>query len=155
MTSIGNKKMSTHVSPPANIITFRLTLTDMTFDHTEWIGQYFRPRQMKYYQTVSQDCIINLYISGNAENLEEIQQNLDFSYVRILKMMYSTDDMVRLLAGAALAVFAFNSLQNQKDIAEQGGVRFSCFIPFLQSEDEFFRCNAAFQVNTPLEGANS
>ncbi len=95
--------------------------------------------------------MINLSISGNAENLDEIQQNLDFSYVRILKMMYSSDDMVRLLAGAALAVFAFNSLQNQKDIAEQGGVRFSCFIPFLQSEDEFFRCNAAFQVATPRD----
>merc|ERR1712038_2020120 len=68
------------------------------------------------------------------------------SYVRILKMMYSQDPLVRLLAGAALAAFAYNSLTNQKEIAEQGGVRFNCFIPFLQSEDEFFRCNAAFQV---------
>ena len=87
-----------------------------------------------------------LLISGNNENLEEIKQNLDFSYVRVLKMMYSQNPLVRLLAGAALAAFAYNSLTNQKDIAEQGGVRFNCFVPFLQSEDEFFRCNAAFQV---------
>ena len=86
------------------------------------------------------------HIPGNSEILEEIQQNMDFSYVRILKMMYAQDDMVRLLAGAALAAFAFNSLQNQKDIAEQGGIRFSCYVPFLQSEDEYFRCQAAFQV---------
>ncbi len=71
---------------------------------------------------------------------------MDFSYVRILKMMYSQTQLVRLLAGASLAAFAYNSLVNQKEIAEQGGVRFNCFVPFLQSEDEFFRCNAAFQV---------
>ena len=62
-------------------------------------------------------------------------------------MLYSDDDLVRLLAGSALAAFAFNSLQQQKAIAEQGGVRFSCFVPFLQSDDEYFRCYAAFQVS--------
>merc|ERR1712038_1118864 len=50
---------------------------------------------------------------GNNENLDEIKDNLDFSYVRILKMMYSQDPLVRLLAGAALAAFAYNSLTNQ------------------------------------------
>ena len=62
-------------------------------------------------------------------------------------MMYSQNELVRLLAGAALAAFAFNSLQNQKEIGQQGGVRFNCFVQFLQSEDEFYRCSAAFQVN--------
>ena len=84
--------------------------------------------------------------TGNTDNLEEIQQNLDFSYVRILKMMYAKEPIVRLTAGSALAAFSFNNLINQKEIAEQGGVRFSCFVPFLQDEDEFFRCNSAFQV---------
>ncbi|XP_045192048.2 ankyrin and armadillo repeat-containing protein-like [Mercenaria mercenaria] len=83
---------------------------------------------------------------GNQEILEEINGTIDFSYVRILKMMYAQHDVVRLLAGSALAAFAYNNINQQKEIAEQGGVRFNCFIPFLQSSDEFYRCNAAFQV---------
>lgn len=83
---------------------------------------------------------------GNQEILEEINGTIDFSYVRILKMMYAQSDVVRLLAGSALAAFAYNNISQQKEIAEQGGVRFNCFIPFLQSSDEYYRCNAAFQV---------
>lgn len=83
---------------------------------------------------------------GNQEILNEINGTIDFSYVRILKMMYAQDDIVRLLAGSALAAFAYNNINQQKEIAEQGGVRFNCFVPFLQSSDEFYRCNAAFQV---------
>lgn len=86
------------------------------------------------------------HVAGNQENLEDIKQNVDFSYVRILKLMYSRDATVRLLAGAALATFAYNNLHNQKDIAVQGGIRFMTFVPFLQSDNEFYRCNAAFQV---------
>ncbi|RUS75422.1 hypothetical protein EGW08_016801 [Elysia chlorotica] len=59
---------------------------------------------------------------GNKEILEEIFQNADFSYVRILKMLYAQNPLVRLLAGSALAAFAYNNLQQQKEIAEQGGV---------------------------------
>ena len=87
------------------------------------------------------------YLPGHADNLTEVQENLDFSYVRILKMLYSQNELVRLLAGAALAAFAYNNLANQKEIAMQGGVRFNCFVSFLQSADEYYRCNAAFQVS--------
>ena len=72
---------------------------------------------------------------------------MDFSYVRILRLLYSPDDLVRLLAGGALATFAYNSVGQQREIALQGGVRFSHFVPFLKSNDEYFRCNAAFQVS--------
>jgi len=85
-------------------------------------------------------------ISGNQEILDEVNGTIDFSYVRILKLMYAQDDVVRLLAGSALAAFAFNNISQQKEIAQQGGVRFNCFVPFLQSSDESYRCNAAFQV---------
>ncbi|KAK3085996.1 hypothetical protein FSP39_011936 [Pinctada imbricata] len=83
---------------------------------------------------------------GNPTILEDINQNIDFSYVRILKMMYSEEPEVRLLAGLALATFAYNNVAQQKEIADQGGVRFNCFIPFLQSNDEYYRCLSAFQV---------
>ena len=60
--------------------------------------------------------------------------------------MYSSDPMVRLLSGLALATFAYNNISEQKEIADQGGVRFNCFVPFLQSNDEMYSCLAAFQV---------
>ena len=91
--------------------------------------------------------INTIFIAGNPDILEEVNSNVDFSYVRILKMMYAQDDVVRLLAGSALAAFAYNNINQQKEIAEQGGVRFNCFVPFLQSSDEYFRCNASFQVS--------
>lgn len=78
--------------------------------------------------------------------LDEIKKFPEFTYVRILKLMYSADPNVRLLAGLALATFAYNNLTEQKEIAEQGGVRFNSFRPFLHSETELFRCLGAFQV---------
>jgi len=53
----------------------------------------------------------------------------------------------RLLAGTALSTFAYNNMSQQQAIAAEGGIRFDVFLEFLQSDDEFFRCNAAFQVS--------
>ena len=104
-------------------------------------------QQDQGYEIIEANSMFFILFSGNPDILEEINSNVDFSYVRILKMMYSRDDDVRLLAGSALAAFAYNNINQQKEIAEQGGVRFNCFVPFLQSSDEHFRCNAAFQVS--------
>ena len=103
----------------------------------------------------NQGSTIIYTVAGHKENLNEIHQNLDFSYVRILKKMYHPENRVRLLAGSALAMFAYNSVTNQKDIADQGGVLFRCFEPFLQSDDEWYRCNAAFQVTSRMASKNS
>ncbi|CAL1540714.1 unnamed protein product [Lymnaea stagnalis] len=83
---------------------------------------------------------------GNKAILGEIFRNSDFSYVRILRMLYSSQPLVRLLAGSALVAFAFNNMGQQREIAQQGGVRFNCFVPFLQSDNEYYRCVSAFQV---------
>jgi len=85
-------------------------------------------------------------VTGHNDNLQEIQSNVDFSYVRVLKMLYSPLESVRIIAGSALAAFSYNSLHNQNEIAQQGGVRFACFEDFLKSDDEYSRCNVAFQV---------
>ena len=65
-------------------------------------------------------------------------------------MLYSKQHMVRLLAGSTLATFAYNNLATQKDISNEGGLRFKCFVPFLQSPDEYHRCIAAFQVSVVI-----
>ncbi|KAF6034712.1 hypothetical protein EB796_006981 [Bugula neritina] len=86
---------------------------------------------------------------GNQSVMREIWQagqHLQFNYTRILAHLYSDNQAVRLLAGSALAAFAYNNMTEQQLIAAEGGVRFSCFLDFLQSEEEYFRCNAAFQI---------
>ncbi|XP_071957415.1 ankyrin and armadillo repeat-containing protein-like isoform X2 [Antedon mediterranea] len=83
---------------------------------------------------------------GNPEVMNDIGDNIEFDYIHILRLQYSKEEIVRLLAGSALAAFAFNNITQQREIAESGGVRYHCFVPYLESDDEFYRCNAAFQV---------
>ena len=75
-----------------------------------------------------------------------MKKNVEFSFVRVVKMLYSNNPEVRILAGSALAAFAFNNHHNQEAIVEDGGVRFHSFLPFIRSDNELFRCYAAFQV---------
>lgn len=86
------------------------------------------------------------YAALNNKDVIRLIYKEDFNYILILRLMYSKDDLVRLLAGSALATFAFNNNGQQKQIALAGGVRYHSFLPFLQSQDEFYCANAAFQV---------
>ena len=62
-------------------------------------------------------------------------------------MLYSHSEKVQSLAGYALALFSFNSVLQQKKIADCGGVRWENFAPFLSSDDDYLAISAAFQVN--------
>lgn len=84
---------------------------------------------------------------NNTEVQLELQSNIEFNYVRVLKMLYSKNRTVQLKAGAALAAFAYNNVTEQRDLAAQGGIRFICLLPFLQSQDELEKCMSAFQVS--------
>ncbi len=53
---------------------------------------------------------------------------------------------IRLKAGFALSIFAFNNVPQQYAIRQAGGIRYRCFEQFMESEDEREKCNAAFQV---------
>lgn len=83
---------------------------------------------------------------GNSENMKEILEHRDFSFLHILRLLYDEDEEVALLAGAALALFAYNNVSNQKAIAVAGGVRFYSFLPFLESKDPRQVAHAAFQI---------
>lgn len=50
----------------------------------------------------------------------------------------------------ALAIFAFNNTQQQFAIREAGGISYSVFQDFLESENENYVCEAAFQVSYSL-----
>nr|CAB3221648.1 ankyrin and armadillo repeat-containing protein-like [Phallusia mammillata] len=83
---------------------------------------------------------------GNSENITSLRENPDFSFLHMIRLLYSSNDKVKILAGNALAMFSFNSVPQQKEIAECGGVRWNNFSPFLKSDDVIAAINAAFQV---------
>lgn len=83
---------------------------------------------------------------SNTANMKAALDHKDFSYVHMLRQLYDDDEEVHLLAGAALAVFAYNNVANQRNIAMSGGVRYHAFVPFLESKNEKQSIYAAFQV---------
>ncbi|XP_078527600.1 uncharacterized protein LOC144799873 isoform X2 [Lissotriton helveticus] len=85
-------------------------------------------------------------VLGNTANMELLYNSAGFSHMHLLRLLYSTNEEVRLLAGAALATFAFNSFCQQRRIVGAGGVQWHNFKTFLQSEQEIHRVHAAFQA---------
>lgn len=83
---------------------------------------------------------------SNTANMKAVLDHKDFSFIHILRQLYYDDEEVHLLAGAALAVFAYNNVANQRNIAMSGGVRYHAFVPFLESKNEKQAIYAAFQV---------
>lgn len=83
---------------------------------------------------------------GHHGNMKAILDHKDFSFVHLLRLLYDEDEEVQLLAGAALGTFAYNSVANQRNIAVAGGVRYHCFVPYLESKDERRVVHAAFQI---------
>ncbi|XP_041077666.1 ankyrin and armadillo repeat-containing protein-like isoform X2 [Polyodon spathula] len=90
-------------------------------------------------------CTLAAVVLGNSETAELLHSHPDFSYGHVLRLLYSIQSEVRLLAGIAIATFAFNSITRQRAIAESGGVRWHNFQPFLLCADPHYQLNAAFQ----------
>ena len=97
---------------------------------------------------------------GNAEIRSEVVRMLhggQFDFTLLVGYLHdeSRDCQVRWRAGAALAAFAYNSVANQRAIADcaaatlapPGGVLYDAFRGFLApSQDDLVRCGAAYQV---------
>nr|XP_009858879.1 ankyrin and armadillo repeat-containing protein-like [Ciona intestinalis]XP_026690678.1 ankyrin and armadillo repeat-containing protein-like [Ciona intestinalis] len=83
---------------------------------------------------------------GHSENIASLEENPDFTFLHIIRLLYSNNDKVGILAGTALATFSFNNVLQQKAIAECGGVRWHNFAPHLTSKDDIAAINAAFQA---------
>ncbi|KAM9302210.1 uncharacterized protein PAF06_015492 [Gastrophryne carolinensis] len=85
-------------------------------------------------------------VLGHAGNLELIGRSLGFIYSHILRLLRSPSDEVHLMAGEAIAAFAFNGASQQKAIAHCGGVTWDDFSHFLESANHSERICAAFQL---------
>ncbi|XP_054826109.1 ankyrin and armadillo repeat-containing protein [Eublepharis macularius] len=69
-----------------------------------------------------------------------------FSYSDVLHLLYSSEKDIRLRAGYAISLFAYNNPAQQYVILETGPVSLSTFEPFLESPIETERAMAAFQI---------
>ena len=83
---------------------------------------------------------------ANKENLSVVKKTSDFSYIDILTLLYSNNTCVKQTSGSALAMFAFDSQKQLKEIASAGGIPYQHFVPFLISEDKFCLAHTAFQM---------
>ncbi|KAK1163540.1 ankyrin and armadillo repeat-containing protein-like [Acipenser oxyrinchus oxyrinchus] len=91
---------------------------------------------------------------GNSETAALLDSHPDFSYGHVLRLLYSLRPEVRLLTGIAIATFTFNSVTQQRAIAESEGVRWHNFQPFLRcassqiegSFSSFFKCVVLSQI---------
>ncbi|KAL7991565.1 hypothetical protein Chor_015821, partial [Crotalus horridus] len=75
-----------------------------------------------------------------------LQEKEGFCYLDVLKLFYAPDKDIRLRAGYAIAIFAYNNPTQQILILESGPISIHIFEPLLGSDVETDRAMAAFQI---------
>lgn len=91
-------------------------------------------------------CTIACLTLNNSATQKLLQSYEKFNYQLILKLFESDNEEVRLKAGTALTTFAFKDARQKNAIVKAGGIQLSIILQFLESNDELFRVNAAFQM---------
>lgn len=91
-------------------------------------------------------CTLSKLVLNSPENDKILARHTDFSYVTIFRFYASSNPMVRLLAGYCLSVMAFNNSAKLELMKSHGSLNISNLTPFLESEDEFYKVHAAFQI---------
>jgi hypothetical protein len=105
---------------------------------------------MCYYKYVDihLKCLNNLegIILDNNQCSTIIESTLDFSYLHLLNLMQSPNCNVQLKASNALATFIYNKSRIQLYLSKQYQLSFEYFQKFLQSNNDYIRSTAGFQV---------
>ncbi|XP_032818580.2 ankyrin and armadillo repeat-containing protein [Petromyzon marinus] len=91
-------------------------------------------------------CTLAYVLLKNHEVQEKMMEKDGFNYDVILELLEHPDRAVRLRAGYALAVFAYNNREQQATLAQAGRIAVSDLLPFLESENEHEQAQAAFQM---------
>ena len=91
-------------------------------------------------------CTLAKLVLNNPENDKILARHTDFSYLTIFRFYVSSNAMVRLLAGYCLSIMAFNNPAKLERMKSHGSLHISNLTPFLESDDDFFKVHAAFQI---------
>ncbi|XP_066433209.1 ankyrin and armadillo repeat-containing protein isoform X2 [Eleutherodactylus coqui] len=90
-------------------------------------------------------CTLACIVLGNPPLQCHLYEHDGFTLTDVIDLLSSPDKDIRLRAGYALALFAYNNTVQQFHILEIGGVELSIYEPFLNSETEADRAISAFQ----------
>ncbi|XP_062862488.1 ankyrin and armadillo repeat-containing protein [Trichomycterus rosablanca] len=104
--------------------------------------QNHRSLQVKVQVAQTLACIL----MGNKKVQEAFWEHEDFSYDTIVNLLHAPDRNIGLEAGHALALFAYDNIEEQLTIGQYSGVRMEIYEPFLTSDDQTERARAAFQI---------
>jgi len=91
-------------------------------------------------------CTLAKLVLDHKQNEKKLMKEPRFSYLVILKFYSSENENVRLLAGHALAIFAFNNPHRLEIMAAHGSLNYHHLAYFIQSPNEFHQTHAAFQA---------
>ena len=91
-------------------------------------------------------CTLAKLVLNNPENDKILARHTDFSYLTIFRFYVSSNATVRLLAGYCLSIMAFNNPAKLELMKSHGSLHISNLTPFLESDDDFFKVHAAFQI---------
>lgn len=91
-------------------------------------------------------CALAKLVLNHKQNEKKLKKEPKFSYLVVLKFYSSENENVRLLAGHALAIFAFNNPERLDVMIAHGSLNYQHLFYFIQSKDEFHQTHAAFQA---------
>ena len=91
-------------------------------------------------------CTLAKLVLNHRQNEKKLMREPKFSYLVVLKFYSSENDSVRLLAGHALAIFAFNNPERLEVMIAHGCLNYQHLFYFIQSKDEFHQTHVAFQA---------
>ena len=91
-------------------------------------------------------CTLAKLVLNHKQNEKKLMKEPKFSYLVVLKFYSSEKENVRLLAGHALAIFAFNNPERLEIMIAHGSLNYQHLFYFIQSKDEFHQTHAAFQA---------
>lgn len=80
------------------------------------------------------------------ENTKLAFETLDFSYLDIFNLLRVSSIHTKLLITKALAMFAFNNLEQETVIGNIGVLNFNLFKDYLNLPNEMEKCEGAYQI---------
>ena len=85
-------------------------------------------------------------VLNNAQTQKILTEQTNFRVIEILHLFSDRDEEVRLKAGMALTIFAYNNTSQQYAIKNAGGIYLESFEEFLVSTKQLYQAHAAFQI---------
>ncbi|BFY97941.1 hypothetical protein BsWGS_00981 [Bradybaena similaris] len=80
------------------------------------------------------------------QNQQLLAADSRFSIESLSRLLKFKNLDLRLKAGMAITTFCFNNVTQQQTLKDAKIIKYSKFQKFLESQDEFYQCYAAFQI---------